>query len=46
MLGFDHAAVLDMAAAQGMPIAAMTILLPAVEVALVDAANAERKQSA
>ncbi|WP_083759204.1 DUF7697 family protein [Rhodospirillum centenum] len=46
VLGFDHAAVLDMAAAQGMPIAAMTILLPAVEVALVDAANAERKQSA
>ncbi|MFM2042574.1 MAG: hypothetical protein RLY86_1150 [Pseudomonadota bacterium] len=46
VLGFDHAAVLAMAAAVGVPKVTVAILLLAVEVALVDAANAERKQGA
>jgi hypothetical protein len=46
VLGFDHAAVLEIATAFDMPVAAVAILLPAMEAALVDAANAERKQDA
>lgn len=46
VLGFDHAAVLEIATALDMPVAAVAILLPAMEAALVDAANAERKQDA
>lgn len=46
VLGFDHAAVLAMAAAHDVPTAAVAILLPAIETALVDAVNAERDQDA
>lgn len=46
VLGFDHAAVLAMAAAHDVQTAAMAILLPAIEMALVDAVNAERDQDA
>lgn len=41
VLGFDYGAVLEMAAAQTVPIAAVTILLPAIELTLVRVAYEE-----
>jgi hypothetical protein len=46
VLGFDHAAVLAMAAARDVPKEAVTVLLPAIEVTLGNTVNAERDQHA